>query len=174
MIQPAKKSKFDLHKTIWIRWGIVLLILFILLATVFIPRQLSPKAPGEPAAALPVFSLAGYRRLLILAPHCDDETLGSAGLIQVAERAGIEVRVVIATNGDGFFFATAQDFRKLYLGSADFIRMGEVRQQESLAALKILGVRPDQVTFLERPLDGAESIPFAVQPGYQKPLSCHI
>ena len=157
MIQPAKKSKFDLHKTIWIRWGIVLLILLILLAAVFFTRQLTPKAPGEPAAEFPVFSVTGYHRLLILAPHCDDETLGSAGLIQTAEKAGIEVRVVIATNGDGFFFATAQDLRKLYLGSADFIRMGEVRQQESLAALKILGVKPDQVTFLSYPDRGTPS-----------------
>ena len=114
--------------------------------------------PIMAVADLKPFPLAGVHRLLIHAPHCDDETLGSAGLILAAQRAGIQVRVVIATNGDGYLFATMQDFRKVYPTHSDFIRMGEVRQQESLAALTILGVKPDQVTFLSYPDRGTPAL----------------
>jgi LmbE family N-acetylglucosaminyl deacetylase len=79
-------------------------------------------------------------------------------LILAAQRAGIQVRVVIATNGDGFLFATMQDFRKIYPKPADFIRLGELRQQESLSALAILGVQPNQVTFLSYPDRGTPAL----------------
>jgi len=72
-------------------------------------------------------------------------------LIQAAVQAGIDVQVVIATNGDGYLFATAEEFHKLYPTTGDFIRMGEVRQQESLAALQKLGVPEKNVHFLSYP-----------------------
>ena len=96
-------------------------------------------------------SLEGHKRVLVLAPHSDDETLGAAGLIQSALQAGMEVRVVIATNGDGYLFATMDDFHRLYPTPADFVRMGNLRQQESLAAMQVLGLKPEQVTFLSYP-----------------------
>jgi N-acetyl-1-D-myo-inositol-2-amino-2-deoxy-alpha-D-glucopyranoside deacetylase len=132
-------------------WGKVVLVVLLLLAVALLAHQLAQPEPGVALADLKPFPLAGYQRLLILAPHCDDETLGSAGLILAAQRAGIQVRAVIATNGDGFLFATMQDFRKIYPQPADFIRMGELRQQESIAALAVLGVKPEQVTFLSYP-----------------------
>ena len=157
MIQRKRINMFDSLKTIWMGWGKVILIVLFLSAVVFLTRRLTLPAPGGAAADLKPFSLAGYQRLLILAPHCDDETLGTAGLILAAQRAGIQVRVVIATNGDGFLFAAMQDFRKVYPRSGDFIRFGELRQQESLAALKTLGVKPEQVTFLSYPDRGTPS-----------------
>src|SRR5262249_38101626 len=41
-------------------------------------------------------------RLLVLAPHCDDETLGVGASIAHAARVGARVRVILVTNGDGF------------------------------------------------------------------------
>jgi len=161
-------------KTLRMRWGKVVLILLFLSAVVLFTRLLTPPAPGGMAADLKPFSLAGHQRLLILAPHCDDETLGSAGLILAAQRVGMQVRVVIATNGDGYFFATAEEFRKLYPSSSDYIRMGEVRQQESLAALKILGVKSEQVTFLSYPDRGSPSEwndHWSAQSPYRSPYS---
>lgn len=49
-------------------------------------------------------------RLLVIAPHCDDETLGCGGIIQGVLAAGGEVMVVIMTNGDGFTFAAREQF----------------------------------------------------------------
>ena len=39
-------------------------------------------------------------RVLILAPHPDDETIGTAGVLQQAKKAGAQVKVVCFTNGD--------------------------------------------------------------------------
>jgi LmbE family N-acetylglucosaminyl deacetylase len=108
--------------------------------------------------SLAPLSLDGYSRLLILAPHCDDETLGSAGLIQAAIQAGMQVKVGIATNGDGYLFATMEDFRRIYPHAKDFIRMGTLRQQESLAAMQVLGVSASQVVFLSFPDRGTPQL----------------
>ncbi len=148
----------ELLKTILTPRVKTLLVVFLLTGVVLLTRQLTLPEPSVSLADLKPFSLAGFHRLLVLAPHCDDETLGSAGLILTAQRAGIQVQVVIATNGDGFLFATMQDFWKIYPRNADFIHMGEIRQQESLAALAVLGLHPDQVTFLSYPDRGTPSM----------------
>jgi LmbE family N-acetylglucosaminyl deacetylase len=44
--------------------------------------------------------LARYRRVLVLAPHPDDETLGPGGLIALACRGGATVRVVLLSAGE--------------------------------------------------------------------------
>ena len=90
-------------------------------------------------------------RLLIFAPHCDDETLGNAGLIQRTLAAGGTVRVVILTNGDGFPAAAAREFRSLRLEPEDYLRFARLRQQESLAALQSLGVSANDVSFCGYP-----------------------
>lgn len=148
----------ELPKKVLVDWGRVVLIVFFLMVVALLTCQMALPDPGVAVADLKQFPLDGYHRLLILSPHCDDETLSSAGLILAAQRAGIQVRVVIATNGDGFLFATMQDFLKIYPMHSDFIHMGELRQQESLAALATLGVRPDQVTFLSYPDRGTPAL----------------
>jgi LmbE family N-acetylglucosaminyl deacetylase len=155
-------------------WGRVASILFLLAITALASYLLVTPDPTVPVADLMPIQLGGYQRLLILAPHCDDETLSSAGLILAAQRAGMQVRVVIATNGDGFLFATMQNFWKIYPKPSDFIRMGELRQQESLAALEILGVRSEQVTFLSYPDRGTPELwnnHWAASDPYQSPYS---
>jgi LmbE family N-acetylglucosaminyl deacetylase/glycosyltransferase involved in cell wall biosynthesis len=62
-------------------------------------------------------------RLLVLAPHPDDEVIGCGGLLALHLRDGRQVRVVIATDG-----AEA--------GNA------EVREQESQRALAVIGTVP--------------------------------
>jgi LmbE family N-acetylglucosaminyl deacetylase len=139
-------------------WGWMFLILATLVGIVVGVRELAIREPGPALSNLQTFSLAGHQRLLILAPHCDDETLGAAGLILAAQRSDIEARVVIATNGDGYLFATMEEFKRLYPRPQDFIRMGNLRQQESLAALAVLGLRPAQVSFLSYPDRGSPSL----------------
>ncbi|MCX6374467.1 MAG: PIG-L family deacetylase, partial [Armatimonadetes bacterium] len=41
-------------------------------------------------------------RALIIAPHCDDETLSCGGIISKLVKDGAQVRVVLVTNGDGY------------------------------------------------------------------------
>ena len=46
--------------------------------------------------------LSAETRLMVFAPHPDDESLGAGGLIQRVLNSGGQVRVVFMTNGDGF------------------------------------------------------------------------
>lgn len=103
-------------------------------------------------------SLDGYERLLVLAPHNDDEALGAAGLIMKAVEQGIEVHVVFMTNGDGFTFSTIQEFETLFPAAEDYIALGELRQQESINVLGMLGVPEENITFLGYPDAGAPSM----------------
>jgi N-acetyl-1-D-myo-inositol-2-amino-2-deoxy-alpha-D-glucopyranoside deacetylase len=94
---------------------------------------------------------SSIRRLLVVAPHCDDETISSGGLIREVLTRGGQVRVVIVTNGDGSFTGTMVEFHKLYPNMRDYLQAGSLRQQESLNALESLGVPPEDVIFLSYP-----------------------
>jgi LmbE family N-acetylglucosaminyl deacetylase len=91
------------------------------------------------------------QRLVVFAPHPDDEALGCGGLIQQAIRAGAAVKVVMLTNGDGFRVAVERQFRALRVGPADYVRFAALRQQEARRALGALGVKPDDIEFLGYP-----------------------
>ena len=101
--------------------------------------------------------MAGPRRgdrLLIIAPHCDDESVACGGLIQQARAAGAQIRVVIITNGDAFRVAAERLFHTTDVTPDEYISMGRQRQEESLAALAGLGVSARQVVFLGYPDGG--------------------
>jgi LmbE family N-acetylglucosaminyl deacetylase len=97
-------------------------------------------------------------RLLILAPHPDDETIGCAGVIQQALKAGAEVRVVYLTNGDHNELAFIVYEKRLTFRRAEFIHMGLVRRQEAIEAMKLLGLGQDKLTFLGYPDNGTFAI----------------
>ncbi|MGI4791532.1 MAG: PIG-L deacetylase family protein [Janthinobacterium lividum] len=91
------------------------------------------------------------QRLLVFAPHPDDETLGAAGLMRQARLRGDDVRVVLITNGDGFRISAAQEFHELTVPPKDFVRYGYLRQREARTALGVLGIPSDHVHFLGYP-----------------------
>ncbi len=97
------------------------------------------------------FPLEGARRLLIVAPHPDDETIGSGGLVQAALARGLQVRVVILTNGDGQALAPLALEGHLMTRPRDYISDGIRRQSESLSALSRLGLPAGDVYFLGYP-----------------------
>ena len=86
-------------------------------------------------------------KALIIAPHCDDETLSCGGLINRLAKEGVPIRVVIITNGDGF----DHPVKDVDPGPAGFIELGHKRQKESLSALEKLGVPGSSVAFLGYP-----------------------
>ena len=90
-------------------------------------------------------------RILILAPHPDDEVLGCAGIIQAAIRMHLPVHVVFLTYGDNneisFFL-----YRKHPVLLPKAVRgMGELRRAEAQVAAEILGVPRDHLIFLGYP-----------------------
>jgi len=90
-------------------------------------------------------------RILIFAPHPDDEVLGSGTYIQRAIKNGAEVKVVLMTNGE-YPELSLLIAEKTITGSADdYIKLGYTRQSESLDALELLGLDPENVIFLGYP-----------------------
>jgi LmbE family N-acetylglucosaminyl deacetylase len=87
-------------------------------------------------------------RVMLIAPHPDDESLACSIALQQAVRAGASVRVVYATNGDDNPWPQRVLERKWRLNTADRKRWGKLRRTEALAALKILGIGPDEARFL--------------------------
>ena len=90
-------------------------------------------------------------RLLVFAPHPDDETLATGELIQLAVGAGAAVRVVFATDGDNNPWPQRWFERRLRIGSADRLRWGARRRSEAQAALAHLGVGAEATHFLGWP-----------------------
>lgn len=97
----------------------------------------------------------GSDRIMILAPHCDDELLSCGGLIQEAVAKNIECRVVFLTNGDSFRWAAVRNFRRAFLSHQKFREFGRLRQQEAINALKQLGLE-ESIYFLGYPDRGLE------------------
>src|SRR6185436_12988953 len=112
-----------------------------------------PPRPGaSPAASRwPDVSIAPDDRILILAPHPDDEVLCCGGLIQQAVRMGVPVRVAFFTYGDNNQWSFLMYRKRPVLLPSSVQRMGLLRHDEAIAAGKILGLKPSQLTFLGYP-----------------------
>ena len=87
-------------------------------------------------------------RLLVFAPHPDDESLACGGLIQRAQAVGAQVLVVIATDGDANPWPQRFIEKRWRLGPDATRRWGALRGNEARAALQALGVREDNARFL--------------------------
>jgi LmbE family N-acetylglucosaminyl deacetylase len=101
--------------------------------------------------AVPVPAFTSRSRLLLFAPHPDDESLGCSILLQRAVRAGAVVRVVYVTDGDDNPWPQRVLERKWRLKAIDRRRWGRLRRTEALAALRVLGVNGSDVRFLALP-----------------------
>jgi len=89
-------------------------------------------------------------RLLVLAPHPDDEVLAAAGQIQAALAVGAEVKIVWMTAGDAFDLASGRPAPK-----PEALRELALRRMaEAGAAAEILGVPAKSRVFLGYPDQG--------------------
>lgn len=77
--------------------------------------------------------LSGHRRLVVVSPHPDDETLACGGLMHCAARAGLDIRLVSVTDGEA-----------CYPGDRRWTpaQLRQVRPQEVERALAVLGASP--------------------------------
>lgn len=108
--------------------------------------------PQPPPPAPPIVD--ADTRLLVVAPHPDDEVLAAGGLMQQVHAAGGQVRVVYLTNGDGYRDGVRLEERHVALKPRDFRGYGRRRQKEARAALAALGLGNDAATFLSFPDQG--------------------
>jgi len=95
-----------------------------------------------------------WRRVLVLAPHPDDETLATGGLLQRALAAGAAVRVVFVTDGEENPWPQRVLERRWHIDCAGRARWAARRRAEALAALACLGVLPSSARFLGFPDQG--------------------
>lgn len=97
-------------------------------------------------------------RVLIIAPHIDDEVISSGGLIQQAITKGAQVKVIYMTNGDGSTSAIIGEEKNLKLTPNEFVDLGEKRMKEAEAATAVLGLRKESLIFLGYPDGGLYSM----------------
>ncbi len=90
-------------------------------------------------------------RVLILAPHPDDETLGAGGVIQRARSAGATVRVVCYTNGDHNELAFIVYEKRLTFRTGEFLHMGGLRRKETIEAMASLGIPREGIILMGYP-----------------------
>ncbi|GLQ87009.1 PIG-L deacetylase family protein [Dyella flagellata] len=79
-------------------------------------------------------------RLLAVAPHPDDETLGCGVLLQQVLAAGGEVRILLLTDGDNNPWPQRYLERRLFIDGAARRAWGIQRREEVMQALGRLGV----------------------------------
>lgn len=77
---------------------------------------------------------------MVFSPHQDDETFGCGGTIAWKREHGIPVIVTFITNGQGS--SNSEDGQN---------QIVQIRKQEAVNALGILGVKPSEIYFLEKP-----------------------
>lgn len=102
--------------------------------------------------------LAAGDRILVLAPHPDDEVLGTGGVLREAVRRGLPTRVVFLTNGDSNEWSFLAYRKRPVIRPQAVLAMGTLRRQEALAAAAILGVPAANVSFLGYPDYGTLAI----------------
>ncbi len=146
LLQPLKIQKMVLPRQLIIS----LIGLFIFLLSIFIYDQAQAR-PNLQIDDLETLEFSTPTRLLVIAPHPDDEILAAGGLIQNVLANQGEVKVVIATNGDGEVLGPLM-VNPLSLPKANnYVGLGEYRQKEAGLALQSLGVDPGDVVFLGYP-----------------------
>ena len=104
------------------------------------------------ALAAPNFDVRS--RLLLIAPHPDDEALACSVILQKAVRAGAAIRVVYLTDGDNNPWPQRALERRWSLSASDRQRWGELRRAEASAALRALDISLSDIQFLGLPDQG--------------------
>ena len=137
------------------KWLIVILLLLLLTTAIEAGRRVLLVSSlyrlnlRTRATLAPMPPPRAGEKIIIFAPHPDDETLGAGGLIQQAVAAGASVRVVLVTNGE---YPLVTLFKHAIQKTPQaFVKLGYKRQKETLKAMEAFGLSPESVTFLGYP-----------------------
>jgi LmbE family N-acetylglucosaminyl deacetylase len=97
-------------------------------------------------------------RILILAPHPDDEGIGAGGVIQRSVEVGAKVKIALLTNGENNELSFIVYKKRPVFRQKELIAMGQVRRGESIAAMSALGLNENDVVSLGYPDFGTMEI----------------
>lgn len=136
-----------------LRW--IARLAFIALVSLGFVYLLPQKDPDgwlpQPARAIRWLDLDPADRILVLAPHPDDDILACGGLIQKALARRLPLHVAYLTNGDGNEWSFVTYTRSIPTRAGEILAMGDLRYQEAINGEAVLGAAPDQLTFLGYP-----------------------
>ncbi|HSS51145.1 MAG TPA: PIG-L family deacetylase [Thermoanaerobaculia bacterium] len=110
-----------------------------------------PPAAAVSRQPIDAIQLRESDRILILAPHPDDEVLGTAGVLREAVRRGLPTRVVFLTYGDSNEWSFLAYRKRPVILPQAVLAMGVLRRQEALVAAAVLVVPAGNLTFLGYP-----------------------
>ena len=99
-------------------------------------------------------SISPKDRILVIAPHPDDESIGTGGLLQRARQAGAEVRVIFCTSGDDNPWPQRAVERRVFISTSARLRWAGRRREEARAALRFLLGNDEAALFLNLPDQG--------------------
>ncbi len=97
-------------------------------------------------------------RVLVVAPHPDDEGLATAGLIKRCLSDGKDVLVLLVTCGDGSKKAAERFFKVPDANHEDMRKLGLERSRETRNAMRALGLPDDRLVFLGYPDGGTNAL----------------
>lgn len=103
---------------------------------------------------VPTHDEAGPERIMVVAPHPDDDILGVGGTMAEAAATGSSVLVVYLTNGDANRAARRVITMNPYHIPAQYRALGSRRQKEAVLALRRLGLASENAVFLNYPDQG--------------------
>ncbi|NYB51523.1 MAG: PIG-L family deacetylase [Methanobacteriaceae archaeon] len=93
-------------------------------------------------------------RILIFAPHPDDESLGTGGIIARAIEKNATVKVVMVTDGSKSHTHTVFKQFQTKTNLTENVSLPELRHNETLTAIKNLGLNESNIIFLGYPDGG--------------------
>jgi LmbE family N-acetylglucosaminyl deacetylase len=97
-------------------------------------------------------------RVLIIAPHIDDESIGAGGYAIDALANGADVYVVFLTAGDCNRFSARLMYKTLGPTASNYLGVGNARISEARAAMHLLGIPRDHYFVLGYPDQGLRTM----------------
>jgi len=131
-----------------------LLVALVVLLLAVLWRHTRPVSVYQTSATPATLTVNAQTRLLIIAPHPDDEVLAAGGLIQQLRAADGVLHVVYLTDGEGYPQGVKAEHRRKKLTDVDYRSYGHQREDEARRVIRELGYGAWSQTFLGFPNGG--------------------
>ena len=97
-------------------------------------------------------------KVLVIAPHPDDEVLGTGGVLQAAKAANARIKVVYLTNGESNEVSAIFYQKRPLLLRSDFLKNGRMRKREAVETMALVGLGLTDLVFFGYPDRGTLNI----------------